>query len=134
MISAWGKARSEQVGARTNVQTQREMETRVPVGAGTCLGGAGAAAWASPKWEGGKQELLPPAGSDPSSLLQFLGSSSARRAPGRNNEQMAHSGVPGTHLDSPCLQAVGAGQGGGGEEDFRSKLNLLENLACSPSS
>lgn len=101
---------------------------------GHVWGDAGAAAWASPKWEWGKQELLPPAGSDPSFLLRFLGSSSTRRAPGRNKEQMARSGVPGTHLDSPCLQAVGAGQGGGGEEDFRSKLNLLENLACSPSS
>lgn len=41
---------------------------------------------------------------------------------------------PGAHSDSPCLQAAGAGQRGGAEEDFSSQLNLSENLACSPSS
>lgn len=136
MFSAWEKARSEQVAACMNVQRQRQVETHVPVGAGACLGGCWCCRLDQP--EVGRGQAGAAAPNRVRSIILAatwgLGSSSTRRAPGRNNEQMARSGVPGTHLDSPCLQAVGAGQGGGGEEDFRSKLNLLENLACSPSS
>lgn len=60
------------------------------------------------------------------------------RLSGGNIDRTGPSAVPWVRLDSWCLQAVGAGHGGGGggggEEDFSSKLNLLENLACSPSS
>lgn len=54
--------------------------------------------------------------------------------PRGDGARAGQSRAPWARVDSPHLQAVGAGQGGGGEEDFSSKLNLLENLACSPSS
>lgn len=60
--------------------------------------------------------------------------SGARSAPDGNTDCAEQSAVPGAPSDPPRPQAVGAGQREGGEEDFSSRLNLLENLACSPSS
>lgn len=54
-------------------------------------------------------------------------------APDGSSGCAGQSAVPAARSDPPRLQAVGAGQRGGGEEDFSSQLNLLENLACSPS-
>lgn len=73
--------------------------------------------------------------SDPVALLSgTTGRGAGAPSSGGGADRAGQSAVPAARSDPPRLQAVGAGQRGGGEEDFSSQLNLLENLACSPSS
>lgn len=96
--------------------------------------------WTSPKWG---REKLQPLGPEQGHILWPCYEVGQRRrwerergpfSSGWEHGPRGAERVPGAHSDSPCLQAVGAGQRGGGEEDFSSQLNLLKNLACSPSS
>lgn len=107
---------------------------------------AGVGARTSSKREGEKLEPLPPprAGSDPVDLLRGWSAAVAvlgacGHLPGGNTAWTGQSEVPRAHRAPRARRqwVLGKGRGGGGgggEEDFSSKLNLLENLACSPSS